>query len=348
MDILLLLLLMILVKGLTPRRPDTDPDYMSPASTAGVKGLFVFLVILSHYVSYGTPVPNQAYTQLRSHLDQLVVVMFLFYSGFGMMEQMKKRGIGYVQSIPRRFLTLLIQFDIAVALFGLMQFLLGRTFSLKQWLLAMTGWGSLGNSNWYIFGILCLYVVTFICFQPLRRDGKKSLYLSMGLMLCGSGVLVLAIRHLGKEPWWYNTLLTFPLGMAFSLLRPQVDRLLKHRFTYLAACAAVAVFYVLFSDLRRTSLVSYTLWTFLFAAAVVLFTMKLQLHSPALDYAGSHVFSIYILQRIPMAVFKHFGLTAAHPYLSLMASVVITLLMAELFDHLTGKLTRRLPGKKAA
>ena len=348
MDAALIILLVIIIKGLSCRDEKHNPDYMSPANTSGIKGVFVFLVIMTHFVGYATPPLSQTYTIFRSHVNQCVVVMFLFYSGFGMMEQIKRKGYNYVRTIPQRFLTLLINFDIAVVLYSLLQLCYGRTFSITTYLLSLTGWDSVGNSNWYIFDMLCLYVVSWICFLPLRKGGRSSLYLSTALMTAGSIALVLAIRALGKEGWWYNTLLTFPLGMLFSLLRPQFDRLLKHKYAYLTACAVVSVAYMFFSNRRGTALSYYTVWTFLFVAGVVLMSMKLQLRSPVLDYAGKHVFSIYILQRIPMFCLNKAGLLTSHPYLSLIISVMVTILMAEIFDTLTGKLTNRIFHRKQA
>lgn len=344
MDIAFLFIILLAVKAASLRK-NTDPDYMAPGEITGIKGIFVLLVILSHFSAYYVPALSDTYKVFKSHLGQCVVVMFLFYSGYGMMEQMKKRGFGYVQTVPRRFLTLLINFDIAVVLYGLLQWYLGKTFSASSYLLSLTGWDSLGNSNWYIFCVLCLYVLTFLCFQPLRREGKASLYMAMGFMAAATVLLVVVLRAAGKESWWYNTALTFPLGMLFSLMRPVADKLIKSKFVYLLACAGVAVVYTLSSVRRGLNLGYYTLWTFMFAAAVVLVSVKVRLRSPLLDYAGKHVFSLYILQRLPMMWLKQAGLLTTHPYMSLLIAVAVTVLLAEVFDHLTGKLQRKLWGK---
>ena len=148
--------------------------YLSPDRTTSIKGIFVLLVFLSHANNYLLSMPaytadvlNQPYVNFQSHLGQGVVVMFLFYSGYGVMESIKKKGALYVHAIPkRRILKTLLHFDIAVLLYLFLDLALGTLArrSPLTVLLAFTGWTSLGNSNWYIFAVLMLYLFTFVAF----------------------------------------------------------------------------------------------------------------------------------------------------------------------------------------
>lgn len=49
----------------------------------------------------------------------------------------------------------------ALALYLGLHLCFGAQPSLKTILLSMVCWESIGNSNWYIFAILCLYLLTW-------------------------------------------------------------------------------------------------------------------------------------------------------------------------------------------
>ena len=71
-------------------------EYISPGSTTCINGVFVVLVFLSHICQYIKldGAFDGPYSVLRTNLGQMVVVTFLFYSGYGIMESIKKKGYG--------------------------------------------------------------------------------------------------------------------------------------------------------------------------------------------------------------------------------------------------------------
>lgn len=88
-------------------------DYMEKSVTKNIKGIFVLLILFSHYTQYVTlrGAYDDAYLVLREHLNQMVVVMFLFYSGFGIMRSIQSKGINYIRNrLPERFLKVWMQF----------------------------------------------------------------------------------------------------------------------------------------------------------------------------------------------------------------------------------------------
>lgn len=81
-----------------------NSDYMSKDTTGAINGIFVLLVFMCHisgYMQLGSP-SDKIWLDLKSWLGQLVVVTFLFYSGYGMMCSIIKKGTpvcqGYFQA----------------------------------------------------------------------------------------------------------------------------------------------------------------------------------------------------------------------------------------------------------
>lgn len=130
---LLFLLLMIAATAKVCPQESFNTEYLSKENTKGIKGLFVVLVVFSHYVGYVTldSVWDAPYLALREHLNQMVVAPFLFYSGYGIMKSIQGKGKSYVKSIMKnRFPKVWFEFIAAVLCFLLVNLFLGKTYPL--------------------------------------------------------------------------------------------------------------------------------------------------------------------------------------------------------------------------
>lgn len=319
--------------------------YMSKDKTTTIMGIFVVLILFSHgsqYMALGGAY-DDPYITLQSHLGQMVEAMLLFYLGYGMMESIKRRGYDYVKSIPlKRFPSVLLKFDIAIVLYVIVGLALGKSFSIKTILLSLIGWESIGNSNWYMFAIFVLYILTFASFFGTKRTERKYFKgICVGILTILTGAMVLIEMKLGLPSYWYNTLILFVMGFYYSCFEVYLDKIfLKNDTTYFLTLMLSVGAYVFFYTIRnRYGIASYTLWAIAFTAFVVVLTMKVSVNNALLNWMGQHVFSIYILQRIPMSILNHIGLAASHKYIFLILSIAATLFMALVFDNLTAKLS---------
>lgn len=339
MSIFLLITLLVAFVGMKATKPgEFHKDYISINQTSSINGLFTLLVFWSHVCTYINLEGSfdKPYITFKSYLLQMVVVPFLFYSGFGIMESIKKKGTDYVKQIPKnRFLMVLLHLDIAVVLFLIVNLVFGKTFPVKRILLSLIGYSAVGNSNWYIFAVLGLYLIVFVAFMIARKNNILGVILATIL----SVGFVYAQILLKRSSWCYDTIILFPVGMIFSLVKEPVEKLLtKHDCIYFTAFGLAFLAYTFFYFKRDDGIEFYSMWGILFMALVVLATMKIKIGNGILDFFGSHVFSVYILQRIPMIILSKLGLAASHKYIFVVLCFVCTIVMAVLFDFATGKL----------
>ena len=145
-------------------------DFLSVDKTNAIKGIFIVVVFINHikeyYVKTGADLSHwydSAFFIPAKAFGQLMVVMFLFYSGYGVYESIKKKGDDYVRNIPRKkVLNTLVNFDIAVIIFACAGLLIGSKIDFLSFLLSLIAWDAVGNSNWYIFCIIACYTFTYI------------------------------------------------------------------------------------------------------------------------------------------------------------------------------------------
>ena len=93
MIFVILLLLMLIVSR--SELYGFNEGYLDKEQTSVINGIFVIIVFLGHsfkYTSLGS-IFDIAYDTFKFHIDQMIVVPFLFYSGFGMMSKTKSGGI---------------------------------------------------------------------------------------------------------------------------------------------------------------------------------------------------------------------------------------------------------------
>ncbi len=287
------------------------------------------MVFFSHFNSYVqyTEWIDRIYTIPFVMIGQGMVTMFLFYSGYGVMEQIKRRD-NYVSTMPvNRILSTLFQFAIAIVLFALLRFALSEPFTIKKFVLSLIGWDSLGNSNWYIFAVLCMYVLTYISFKMFPGSHKKAAFFN----LAATTIYIVVMCYIAHKPSnWYDTALLYPLGMLWSLYRDKLDKPVKSN----TICALVFVFALLGWYVIGDAYVKHIL----FALTFLMFTTKVCLGNKVLDWFGKYLFEIYILQRIPMIILDRIGFLDAYMCISFITCLCTTIVLAMVFKKCISKL----------
>lgn len=346
-----IILIALMVGGMTAaKKGEFFEDYCSPQNTGTINGIFSVLIFLSHAVYYVKPdgVWDEPYFVLKTFLGQLVVVTYLFYSGFGIMESYKKKGTPYIKAMPvHRLFKTWYHFAIVLLMYAFVSMgIRGLEYSVKDIILAFTGYTTLGNSNWYMFVTFSLYIIVVAVFLLLRK--------SKALAVAGTCVVTALFAYwefkIGLGSQWYNTVMCFPAGMVFSLVKPYLDKvLMKNDLMWYGGFTAIFVLFGFFSQNRGDSVIHHSLFAIFFALTVTVMMMKVQIRSTVLDWFSQHIFSFFILQRIPMLVLRHYGY-AKEPYFYIIMSFFLTIVMSVFFDAAMDKLDSIIfkPRKKKA
>lgn len=315
-------------------------DYMSPQKTGSIKGIYVVTVFLSHirqYVTLDNSAMNAPYRGLMAFLGQLMVVAFLFYSGYGVALGLKNKD-NYAKTLPtKRAMKIFLHFDAAVLIFYITGLALGKNHSIEKLLLSLVGFDSIGNSVWFIFDIIILYLLTFAIFT----FAKKRMIIGTAVMTALSFAAVLIIKEFkGTEYWWYDTIMCYPLGMWYALAKPHIDKkILPSFWKWLASLSVTLAVFILLRNAYAAS--GNNRWFFIaeavvFALLIVFVSMRISINNKVLQWFGKRVFGVYILQRIPMMILSHFGANE-NPVLFTAAIFALTIVLAELFEKAMDK-----------
>ena len=162
-------------------------------------GLTILEIMVFHYfetvLSHGTEVPHYLYLSAKLYLTLLGSIgvdVFLFLSGMGIFQSLKKDG-NVMRFYRKRLLRVVLPYGIAGLAFWIVKdFVMNQatigTFLLDYSLLSF--WISGVRTLWYVAFIVVLYAVSPLLVRWIRSMGRKA-----WLLLAGAVVLDVAVKY---------------------------------------------------------------------------------------------------------------------------------------------------------
>lgn len=339
---------MIVLWGMRPMAQ--NEQYIGRDTTTAIKGIFAVIILISHIRPivttpshsdldyFGTLDSRIVADAVLNFLGQLIVVMFLAYSGFGIMESYRRKRDSYLNGfLIKRVLKTLLHFDIAVAFFFVLTFLFDKHYSASDYALCWTGWTSIGNSNWFIFDIIVLYLIAYfaLLFSEKYRTSEWTIVFSVALVTFIFSIIMMKAKP--GQNWWCDTLLAFPAGMAWSAGRTRFERAMRSQIVWTITFISSISLFLILHHIGQNMLLAGMFASAAFAFVVILATMRIRVGNPALQWLGANAFAIYILQRIPMIIATEFGINV-NPILFMAIVIPSSLLIAGSFTRFTNKI----------
>lgn len=334
---ILLLVFLVFISFYNVKFSHYNKDYMLPSNTNSIKGVFAILILLTHLRNY-IEIPNvnlnTNFEYVLDKIGQLMVAVYFFYSGFGILESYKKK-LNYEKTFfKKRILKTLLHFDIAVLLYVVLVFFISDVRPVLNYLTCWIGATSVGNSNWFIFVILMLYVIVIISFNIVKKKRVFAVSCSVTIF---SVILWVLLRLYSAGFWWYDTLMTFSAGVWFSCYYKQINRLLEHRVLSNIIIVIISIFFAIHYHYHWVDVYGITACMFVYLIAAI--STKIQIGNAILAWLGTNAFSMYILQRLPMNILRYFNVTENYVLFTVL-SIPIILIMAHIYTLLLNKLDK--------
>lgn len=349
MNLFLVFLILISIIDINIYLKKFNKKYLTKDNTNAVKGIFILIVFCSHIKQY-IPYNNKLLDSFMMNnivifLGQLMVTMFLFYSGYGIYESIKKKD-NYIKDFPKkRILKTLLSYDFCVMLYLIIYLILKNKFTLKKLFLYLIGWLNFGNSNWYIFCILVLYLITYLSFKVFKNN-KKAIVSTLFLT-----ILFYIFLKNTQPSYWRNTLFCYNLGMIYSYNKDKIEKFILKNSRYLLILLFMIIIFSLLYKIKTLNVLYFDLLSLVFVIIIVLISLKININSPILKWFGDNLFWVYILQRIPMIILSSVGYQS-HKYRYFIICFIVTILLTiivkkiySLFEKLLDKIIINLKKK---
>lgn len=323
---------------------NNNQNYISVQQTNAIKGIFIWLVFMGHIIPYITELsPFNLFVDKAAYgvvivLKQLVVVPFMFYSGYGVINSIKAKGENYVASIPRkRLLNTVLNFGVAVLFFVALNLALHIPMELKQVLLSLICWDSVGNSNWYIFTICFCYLTSYVSYR-LFGYSKRSLIANASILF----VFILVLSRF-KGSWWYDTCLAYSAGSIFCYYKERLENLINRNYlrSILIGGGILIISYLVMLKAPIARFLFMNVCSIFFAMFIVLLSMHFQFKSRILEWSGKNLFPLYIYQRLPMILFSTIGgglLVTEYRYIYVILCALVSIIIVYFYRYINIKL----------
>ena len=109
-----------------------DKNALDKERTNAINGIFVIIIIFNHFSQYITltnKIDIVLLNIITQKIEQLMVTTFLFFSGYGIFEQIKKRKDYIKNFFKNRFIKVYIPFALAIIIYIIMNSLLKINYS---------------------------------------------------------------------------------------------------------------------------------------------------------------------------------------------------------------------------
>lgn len=334
-----------------PQRKNERNTFLDRDVTLSISGFFVAIIFLNHFWLYiNMDTVNQfdmigiAFT---SEIGQLMVVSFLFNSGFGVVESFKKKGDSYANTLlKKRMPKIYFVFLNAFLLFAILSLALPIPFPTSHYFLSIFGFQDIGNDRWFIVVILLFYFISYCSFKFFGKFDRKGIVLFHFVFIL---IIYFFFKHIGLPFYWWNTLIAYFVGVVFSCYKEKVVNLFtktKARPYIMLVISAVTFF--LFFYLFPTLINSYNQTNPFYPFAVVSFvflivslTSVVQIKNEILLFLGKHSLWIYLLHRSTFILFGSIPYIREQRYLYFVICLAATSLLIG-YLLLVNKLRKKL------
>jgi peptidoglycan/LPS O-acetylase OafA/YrhL len=262
--------------------------------------------------------------------------MFLFYSGYGIYESIKKKGNKYSKSLLIKSLIIFIKSQLIILIFALRCIIYKKKITFKKYALAVFLYSSIGNSNWFAYTIILFYIYAFLSFVFIKNKKYNYLGIIFITILCYLHGNFTYFYYYKRKRYAVDNILPFILGFSYSEIRKFTDKyIMKCDFSYFGILFSFSLIYCYFYINRNISIFMHILMNGTFCIILVLVNMKVKFDNDFLKFLNVHSYSIYLLQKVIFAIFCEKKYLEGYECLRIFLQFSLIILIAITFDYST-------------
>ena len=317
--------------------------------TSNIKGIFVWIIIFSHHRLYYYKKNNNnkfIYIKFIRYFGQKMVSLFFFYSGYGILESLKKKGINYIKTLPKKGAILFIKYQLTIIIYLINNLICRKKLSIKKYLLSMIFKKSIGNSNWFAFTIICLYFFSFLSFIYIKSEKYFLVGVIINNIICLFHSYLVYNFFYPRKIYPIDNILTFAFGLYYSIFQNYLNKIfIKNDIHYFGSLSIFVLAYYYFIY-KPINIFFASIINLLFCLIIIMISMKVKFQNEFLKLLNNHSFSIYLLQRVVMNVIYRYKFFETSLFIRFIFIFISILFLASIFDKYSILINKLFDKKK--
>ena len=340
MDIVILLLISLLIYLLPQNK-----EYLSVKSTSGLRG-FLALGIIFHHLS--PLVKSGEEFSNFSYMGTYIVSIFFFLSAYGLYVQNERRENYLDNFLVKRLSKIIVPFFIISLIYIFYRFVNGQLIDLNFFINLFKKGSTIIYNGWFVDIIILMYIFFYISFK-LFKNKFLSIVLNTIFIIC---YICLAIK-LGYNFWWYNSALTFAIGLMWAKNQNKIDRVIEKYYFIVIILVTVLLFVshkydVLLKYLHIEDSYSYALaanldniiFTIYF---IIVFLKKINFSNVYLTLIGRISFELYMIHGLVISMLgKIFVSSRVNDVLFTLFVLIVSLIFAWIINKIINVIIQKV------
>ncbi len=289
----------------------------------GFRGLLALLIVFAHVShEYSFPLSSEG-----SPYGMVVVGLFFFFSGYGLMKQYISRGTSYVDGFLVKRATKLLPSFVLILVIAVTLYLVTdiRTLEIAG---GKIGYILIPNS-WYVY-VLFYYYILFVISCKFIVKPKKITF----TLLISTFLLIVITTICGLGDWWWKSSFCFNVGTMMPLIENRYGRntalksektIIVLLFITLTVCLLPSIFEFGFYKVRALLLIIVTtiLPIFLYMAF-----RKIEYKNHKIQhFLGSISYEIYLLHGVVLTVILNV-IPDTNPLICIATIYIVTIILS--------------------
>lgn len=296
MDIILVLFIAVVLVSL--RFGENYAGLHDRSSLTALRGMMAIAIILHHLSERTTS--GHIFNYLV-HIGYLIVSVFLFLSGYGLMTQLKRKKRVYLKGFwAKRVLPLVVIYLLTTALYVVVKAINGCDISVGAVLLSFVNGFPVAMNSWYIIVQILLYTIFELTFIACGNRYK----IGLAIVMAVQSIMVFIFRAAGYSSIWYLSNFSFTIGLIWAYYDDCITKVVANK--WLACAFGALLSFTFFSGLPLVivklggnrvviGLLCRFASTVSFAIFVALLACKIRFVGKLWLYLGERSLEIYLL-----------------------------------------------------
>ncbi len=299
---------------------------LDKSDTYPLRGICMLMIIFHHaflryksveFTSGGEILLNNPLYSVW-HWGFLAIGVFFFLSGFGLYYSIQRNSplrsrwlLTQMKKLILPFLFLWVVYLICFAIWKPSNI----NSSLWQYFFTLR---SPGRETWFYQVIIGTYFVTFFIFRYIRND-KFRLPILLGCCF----IYIIIMRKYSTGPWWYNSILNFPMGIICAKYYKNVDRIPD----IIILLFSSFIYFIVYRYIRINIIESLS-----FTLFIVWIVKYIDIRSRFLKFIGVNSLLFYFLE-IPAKYFLCINFIDNY-WLFTIAAIIVTSVIVLIYNHM--------------